>query len=128
MNIDTTDWKDLREFKDVDLAQSFVLSWIVESGSLLVDVDLFLCPEHAFYEKPRPAEKACYRPAFLDFPRCEEATDSRRLTYLADSVRKLRPGKIHGFKRVGEGKYEINGEFGTVAIRADRPMIRLKSL
>jgi len=55
MTDDTTDWTDLREFKSVDLTQSFVLSWSTESESLLVDVDLFLCPDHTFFEKPRPA-------------------------------------------------------------------------
>lgn len=128
MNTDTTDWKELREFKAVDLTRSFVLSWDVEAGSLLVDVDLCLCPEHALYEKPRPAEKACYRPAWIDFPHCEEATDSASAGHLADSIRKLRPGQISGLKRTGEGRYEIYGEFGTVVVRAERPMIRLKSL
>ena len=128
LSADTTDWKDLREFKAVDLPQSFVLSWYAESGSLLIDVDLCLCPNHALYEKPRPAEKACYRPAFIDFPQCEEATDSASIERLSDSIRKLRPGKISGLKRTGEGMYEIKGEFGTVRIRAERPMIRLKSL
>jgi hypothetical protein len=125
---DTTDWSELREFKAVDLAQSFVLSWGVEAGSLLLDVDLFLCPDHAFYEPPRPAEKACYRPALIDFPHCEEASDSASVGRIADSVRKLRPGKISGLKRTGEGRYEVNGEFGKVIIRAERPMVRLKSL
>lgn len=128
MSADTTDWKDLLEFKAVDLAESFVLSWDIESGSLLVDVDLYLCPNHALYEKPRPAEKACYRPAFIDFPQCEEATDSASVGRLSNSIRKLRPGRISGLKRTGEGMYEINGEFGTVKIRAERPLIRLKSL
>lgn len=128
MSADTTDWKDLLEFKAVDLAESFVLSWDIESGSLLVDVDLYLCPNHALYEKPRPAEKACYRPAFIDFPQCEEATDSASVGRLSNSIRKLRPGKISGLKRTSEGMYEINGEFGTVKIRAERPLIRLKSL
>jgi hypothetical protein len=128
VSTDTTDWTELREFKAIDLTQSFVLSWSTEADSLLVDVDLCLCADHAFYEEPRPSEKACYRPALIDFPHCEEASDSASAGHLADSIRKLRPGKISGLKRTGEGRYEIHGEFGTVVIRAERPMIRLKSL
>lgn len=128
MNDDTTDWRALREFKAVDLTQSYVLAWSVNSGSLLIDVDLYLCPDHALYEEPRPAEKACFRPAFIDFPHCESATDSATRGYLADSVKKLRPGRLHGLIRTGEGHYEISGEFGTVSIRAERPMVRLKTL
>jgi hypothetical protein len=128
VNDDTTDWRALREFKAVDLTQSFVLAWSVESGSLLIDVDLYLCPDHTLYEEPRPAEKACYRPASIDFPHCESATDSPTRGHLVDSVIKFRPGKVHGLKRTGEGHYEISGEFGTVSIRAERPMVRLKNL
>jgi len=128
VSADTTDWTELREFKAVDLTQSFVLSWSIEAGSLLVDVDLCLTPDHTFYEEPRPAEKACYRPAKIDFPHCEAASDSASTGRLTDSVRRLRPGRITGLKRTGEGRYEINGEFGQVVVRAERPMIRLKSL
>jgi len=49
MTGDVTDWRELREFKAVDLSKSFVLSWDTESESLLIDVDLFLCSDHAFY-------------------------------------------------------------------------------
>jgi hypothetical protein len=128
MSEDTTDWRELREFKSVDLTHSFVLAWTVESGSLLIDVDLYLCPDHVLYEEPRPAEKACFRAAFIDFPHCESATDSATAGHLADAVKKFRPGKIGGLKRTGEGRYEISGGFGTVIIRAERPMVRLKNI
>lgn len=128
MSNDTTDWTELREFKAIDLTQSYVLSWVLEAESLLVDVDLCLCPEHAFYEEPRPAEGACYRPAFIDFPHCEAAVDSAGDMELTKSVPGLRHGKIKGLKRIGEGEYEIIGDFGRVSIQAERPMVRLKSL
>ena len=41
----------------VDLAKSFILSWHVEAETLVIDIDLYLEPEHPFYETPRPAEK-----------------------------------------------------------------------
>jgi len=125
---DTTDWRELREFKSVDLTRSFVLAWTVESGSLLIDVDLYLCPDHALYEEPRPAEKACFRAAFIDFPHCESAEDPATTGHLADAVKKFGAGKISGLKRTGEGRYEISGEFGNVVIRAERPMVRLKNI
>ncbi len=128
MSEDTTDWQELREFKSVDLTRSFVLAWSIDSGSLLIDVDLFLCPDHTRYEEPRPAEKACYRPALIDFPHCESASDSGTVGDLADSVRKFRSGKISRLTRTGSGRYEITGGFGTVAICAERPMVRLKNI
>ena len=51
---EAVDWRKLREFADVDLEQSFVLSWNYEAGTLFIDIDLLLLPDHPFYEKPRP--------------------------------------------------------------------------
>ena len=64
------EWRKLREFADVDLEHSFVLSWQFESDTLFIDIDLLLLPEHPFYEPPRPAEKLCIRPALVEFPFC----------------------------------------------------------
>ena len=72
MTDDVTDWRELHEFNAIDMSKSYVLSWDTDSESLLIDLDLFLCPNHAFYEKPRPAEKACFRPATLEFPNCSD--------------------------------------------------------
>ena len=55
-SLEATDWRMLREFAAVDLTQSYVLSWHMESETLFVDVDLFLTPEHPFFEEPRPAD------------------------------------------------------------------------
>ena len=125
---EVTSWTALREFKHVALNQSFVLSWELKSETLRIDVDLNLCPEHAFYEAPRPAEKACFRPAHIDFPHC-----SRILTpagepgaSLDEAIRALAGGLIDDLRRTGAGEYEISGEFGRVAIFAERPMVRLK--
>ena len=68
---DSVDWRKLREFAGVDLTQSFVLSWSVEGDTLCIELDLHLTPKHPFYEKPRPAEKVCIRPAVIEFPYCE---------------------------------------------------------
>ena len=129
MSDDVTDWKELREFKAVDLAKSFVLSWDTESESLLIDLDLYLCPDHAFYEKPRPAERACFRPALLEFPYCSDIrsdTHSNSEQSVAEVTAGLGLGAIEGLRRVGEGRYEITGEFGQVEVASERPLLRLK--
>jgi hypothetical protein len=129
MTDDVTDWTELREFNAVDLTKSFVLSWDTESESLLIDLDLYLCPDHAFYEAPRPAEKACFRPALLEFPYCSDIRSDGKATR-NDSVgtvaASLSLGAIDGLRRVGEGRYEITGDFGQVEIGAERPLLRLK--
>ena len=129
MTDDVTDWTELREFNAVDLTASFVLSWDTESESLLIDLDLYLCPDHAFYEEPRPAEKACFRPALLEFPYCDSIKSdnfSADRKSVSDMAKALAHGAISGLRRVGNGVYEITGEFGRVEINAERPILRLK--
>ena len=129
MTDDVTDWRELREFKAVDLTESFVLSWSTDAESLLIDLDLYLCPDHAFYEKPRPAEKACFRPATLEFPDCSDVVsgaDRGIVRSVPDKAATLGHGAIEGLKRIGDGRYEISGKFGQVRIDAGRPVLRLK--
>ena len=130
MSADTTDWTELSEFAGVDLTSSYVLSWGVEADVLLIDIDLYLLPDHPHYEEPRPAEKACIRAAFIEFPWCTRAAASgdAKAMPVADSIGKLGTGRITGFRRTGEGKYEMSGEFSSVLIDAERPMIRLKNI
>lgn len=125
----TTEWTRLREFADVDLTRSYVLSWHVDADTLYVDVDVFLMPEHPFYEEPRPAEKVCIRPACIEFPVCEAlGPDGGDGTELIDTAGKLGHGVITGFRRLADARYEITGEFGTVFVEAERPLLRLKGL
>ena len=130
MKIDTTgptDWRELREFSAVDLDQSFVLSWHVESETLMIDIDVHLTAEHPFYEKPRPAEKVCIRPAIIEFPFCEEmAVAEGEPGSIGQVAEALGHGAIEGLQRHEDGRYEINGEFGTVFVAAERPLLRLK--
>ena len=126
---EAVDWRRLREFADVDLTASFVLSWHYEAGTLFIDVDLLLLPDHPFYETPRPAEKVCIRPALVEFPFCERL-DAGGLPDgedIAAAVDSLGIGAIQGLQRLADGCYEISGDFGTVTIEAERPLLRLKS-
>jgi hypothetical protein len=127
MSDDVTDWKEFREFTAVDLEQSFVVAWRAEGESLLIDLDLLLSPEHAFYEKPRPAEGACFRQAVIEFPSCTQIIEPGKDSggKLADAIESLDAGRVAGLRRAGDGYYEITGEFGTVGIHAERPLLRL---
>ncbi len=126
----STDWRMLREFAAVDLEQSFVLSWDIESGALLMDIDLHLLPTHPFYEKPRPAEKVCIRPAVIEFPICDriEVAGNSEQTDIQVMASRIGPGAIKGLRRLESGHYEIDGVFGLVQIDAERPILRIKGL
>ncbi len=123
---DATSWRDLREFRGVDLSGSYVLGWALDRGSLLVDLDVLLLPEHPFYERPRPSEKVCIRAATLEFPRCESVThDERGLLDTADGLAALGTGKLANLCVYAEGVYEIEGRFGRITLEAERPVLAL---
>jgi hypothetical protein len=122
-----TDWRKLREFSAVDLSKSFILTWHLESETLMIDIDVLLTSEHPFFEKPRPAEKVCIRPAIIEFPFCERITGAGDESDPIDEiVGRLGHGAITGLRRHDDGRYEINGDFGTVFVTAERPLLRLK--
>ena len=114
--------------RGIDLTQSFILSWSVEGDTLCVDVDLFLEAEHPFFEKPRPNEKVCIRPAVIEFPYCVavESNIPGASGSLADAVAVLGLGRISELRRYHDGPFEISGEFGKVRIDAERPILRLR--
>jgi hypothetical protein len=97
---ESVSWRKLREFAGIDLTQSFVLSWQVEAETLAIDIDLHLEPEHPFYES--------------DVVKPIEIVD------------KIGHGTINDLAVFDDGRYEIRGEFGTVSIKAERPILRLK--
>ena len=120
-------WRQLREFADVDLTKSFILSWHTEGETLVIDIDLYLEAEHPFYEKPRPAEKFCIRAACIEFPCCEELrSDAVEGKEVAEITEKLSHGAISDLSVLDDGRYAINGEFGTVSVVAERPILKLK--
>ena len=125
---DAIDWRSLREFANVDLTRSFVLSWHFEAETLFIDMDIHLLPDHPFYEKPRPAEKVCIRAALVEFPFCVDVCvgESTGRDDISAFVSRLGHGAIAGLQRRGDGRYEIRGDFGTVTIEAERPVMRLK--
>ena len=119
-------WRDLREFAGVDLAKSFILSWHVEAETLVIDIDLYLEPEHPFYETPRPAEKVCIRAAYIEFPYCDILQqDGEEAGKPVDIVEDLEHGAIAELAVVDEGRYALSGDFGTVFVSAGRPVLRL---
>ena len=124
---DKVGWRQLREFADVDLTKSYVLSWHAEAEVPVIDTDVCLEPQHPFYEKPRPAEKMCIRPAYIEFPNCDELRlGGGRRGEVTEIAGNIGHGVIADLCLLEDGRYAISGEFGTVSINAKRPILRLK--
>ena len=74
-----------------------------------------------------PGEKVCIRPAIIEFALCESlTTPAGESGPIAETVESLGHGGITGLQRHEDGRYEIIGEFGTVYVVAERPLLRLK--
>ena len=126
----TNDWRELREFSGVDLENSYVLSWSVTVGTLVIDVDVCLDAQHPFYEPPRPSETSCIRAGVLEFPYCTSlrAENGRASSTDPNVVAgTLRHGKITGLTRIGDGRYDLRGAFGRVCIEGERPLLRFSN-
>ncbi len=121
-------WRRLREFAGVEISRSFVLSWMLERETLKIDADVQLLPEHPFYERPRPRQKACIRPATIEFPHCVGLRIDGKTPDgdLASATRDLGEGAIEDLERLDEGPYVLTGRFGVVEIDAERPILRLQ--
>ena len=121
-------WRQLSEFAGVDLNQSFILSWHLQGDALRIDVDLCLETEHPFYEAPLPAESVCIRPAEIEFPYCNRVgLNGAARRKPAEIIGEIGLGAIADLRVQADGCYELRGEFGTVLITAEPPILRLKS-
>jgi hypothetical protein len=120
-------WRQLREFAGVDLGRSYVLSWHVQGDRLTIDVDLCLESEHPFYEQPRPAESSCIRPAVIEFLHCEHVRISGSAKKQPNEIiDEIGIGAISDLHVMTADCYELQGEFGTVLISAEGPILRMK--
>ncbi len=123
-----TDWRQLREFRGVDMEGSYVVGWRHEAGLLSIDMDILLTPDHPFYETPRPSQKGCIRAAVIEFPYCRSisrADDKDRPLESEAAVATLEHGAVQSFCVYDDGVYEITGVFGHVVVEAERPVMRL---
>jgi hypothetical protein len=123
-------WRNLREFRDVDLEASFVLSWSFADEMLRLEVDLVLLGSHPMYDKPRPSQSHCMRAAVIEFPIAEQLTLNGEWVAETTSgarLSSLQPGLLHTMLVKDEGHYVLDGEFGTVEFQSERPVLRILS-
>ncbi len=67
------------------------------------------------------------RSACIEFPHCEELrSDAVEGEEVTEITEKLSHGSIGDLSVLDDGQYAISGEFGTVSVVAERPILRLK--
>lgn len=111
-------------FEGVYLEDSWVLQIIREANSLVFVVDLVLRESHPSYSSPTTGEQYCYRRAQVTFGSLRslrwESGVSRAAT---DASGETDLGSFDEF-RVRADAYALSGDFGSIVLAADAPIIR----
>jgi hypothetical protein len=122
-----TAWLDMPEFDGIDLGESWVLGWTLDSNRLQFQLDVVLVPGHPLYAPPPPDELACYRSGTLLFPEAVEviglpSVDDVRPAIGADGVSDY--GHLDWLESTESG-YRVTGDFGEVLVRSGHPRVIL---
>jgi hypothetical protein len=112
------DWRNLEEFKGIDLNDSFILSWEQSTEKLTFELIISIWPESEFYTKPHPDEYTCYRKGTLSFTGIESlvglaSMESTR--YSTDPDGSIDYGNIDSLVKSERG-FNLGGEFGEVTV------------
>jgi len=68
------DWKEFKEFKGIDLNDSFVIEWSSSNNELTFKLEASIWPESEYYQKPNSNEYTCYKTAELKFSKFVKLT------------------------------------------------------
>ncbi len=117
----------MEAFQGVDLADSLVLGWSLNDGTLSFDIDVSLWPDHPGYIANENGEVACYRKARLIFSSVRDLQGLRPMEKTEghdfDGVKDY--GTIDYFAQPGRGSFVLAGEFGDVEFKSDQPQLEL---
>lgn len=111
-------WTDRPEFRGIDLNDSFVLAWELNSDRLAFDLEASIWPESPHYERPKPNEHTCYRRAQLIFEGFISVNGLKNMDQVEGHID---PDGTMDFDCIEEldeteSGFRITGEFGSVAI------------
>ena len=109
------------------LEDSYVLGLDESDRSRLVlSLLVVLTSKHPLYLAPPPTEQHCYRKGMLIFDGvCEVNWISRHFKVIADPDGTVDYGNVDSFSIESEGRYQLKGEWGQVALTAKSASIVL---
>ena len=83
-----------------------------------------LTPQHPSYEPPEAGQKHTYRPATLTFPhKVKTIWHSRNFGHFTDAEGATDQGNIDRFVATPEGFYHLEGEWGSVDVFSQSPVL-----
>jgi hypothetical protein len=118
-------WLEMPEFDGLDLTESYVLGWAVTPEGLRFDLDIALAPSHPDYTPPPTRERDCYRRGTLLFPAAHSIRGLAETSQVVGAI-DLSGERDYGtfdHLEANGGTFRLEGEFGTVTLLSDRPVV-----
>ena len=110
------------------LEDSYVLSVDQDGAEITFGLDCVLTPRHPEYVAPPPSEQHCYRRGMLVFADVSSANWQRRSDRAFTDASGARDyGNIDSFQIGAGGRYDLEGDWGSVEIVAASAAITLNS-
>lgn len=122
------DWTEISAFNQLDLSESFILSWTMESGDLLFEADFVLAVDHPEYRNPPPDEWACFRRGTLTFPNVRSVTglpSRANVRPAIDATGEIDYGHFDSLIEKAPGIFELSGDFGVARLECGQPTVRI---
>lgn len=108
------------------LEESYVLNIHARPGSVSIEVDLVLTPEHPEYADPRTGEQFCYRLGRISFSGVTTMSWSGQgMKPAVDATGEHDYGNIDRFEWA-PGHYVVEGSFGLLGIDASEVEVTLR--
>jgi hypothetical protein len=115
----------LPDLSDYYLEDSWVLDVTARPGLLVLSLEVVLRETHAEHRPPKPGEQYCYRRARLIFPEVTTlAWSDQGREPARDASGEIDYGSVDALL-VGDGRYSLFGDFGTIEISSAAPRIEL---
>ncbi len=117
------DYTKIASLVGLYLEDSFVLGIKTSRDEVEFALDAVLTPKHPLYHPPRSGEQYCYRKLRLRFPRAFEVDwNNRSRDIRVDASGETDLGHFASLYRSG-GCYHLAGDWGSVSIRSDEPVV-----
>jgi hypothetical protein len=126
-----TAYQDLSGLGGYYLEDSYVLAIHLSGDELAFDLEAVLLNDHPEYATPKPGEQHCYRLGRLSFGRPSEVRFAGAIALwlrpTVDMDGSVDLGNIDSLTRSENGIFAIAGDWGTIEVRSERPVLVIGS-
>ncbi len=122
-------YSEIDEFSSYFLEDSYVLAIMAKSGSMILNLEVVLTPEHPDYSADHPGEQHCYRRGRLVFSGVTDLNwKGQGVQPARDASGELDYGGIDSWLVESGGRHRLEGDFGVIEVIASRAEILLEGL